>query len=162
MATLDTGSAQPHRGGPRSWPPRPTPAPTRALAGVWVVDAAERLAEGSDHLKIIVEDGGLYRNPVPTLGQPQVTDLVTAARARRTTSVVHVGSRRDTETAVAACPDGLAHVSGEPLPPDLIARIAAQDTFVIATLAVYDTLSCGGASTALAADPRIAALLTAE
>lgn len=141
------------------------PVPTVPVAsGEREADAfvAERLAEGSDYLKIIIEGGGLFSNTVPTLRGEQVAALAAAARRRRVMSVAHVGQGRDGRAALDAGVDGWAHSPGDVMPEDLVGRTAAQDVFVVATLSVYDTIGCGDGARSLADDPRVGPLLTNE
>jgi imidazolonepropionase-like amidohydrolase len=67
------------------------------------------------------------------------------------------------EEALAAGVDGLAHtIDDEPLPPALLAAIAARGVFVIPTLTIME-LRCGvGGGAALAEDPCIAPYLDPE
>jgi len=89
-------------------PPFPTlTAPSEADAFV-----AARVAEGSDFLKIIVDDLAWMREQkVPTLDEATVAALVTAAHARGRIAVAHIGDERSARAAIAAHVDGLAHLT---------------------------------------------------
>ena len=54
------------------------------------VDA--RIAEGSDYLKIVYDDGATYRMHMPTISRAILKALVDAAHARGKLAVVHIGS----------------------------------------------------------------------
>ena len=58
-------------------------------AQAWV-DA--RVAEGSDYIKIVIEDGSPYGRKIPTLDQATVAALVAAAHKRGKLAVVHVST----------------------------------------------------------------------
>ncbi len=117
---------------------------------------ADRLAEGSDFIKLILEEGTPKR-PLPTLSAEQVTGLTAAAHRRGAKVAVHVHSVRSAGIAVAAGADFLAHAPDDaPLPDTLIARMKAAGTAVITTLAVTAAIDCaGGTARTLRADPRI-------
>ena len=62
---------------------------TPAEAEGWV-DA--RIAEGSDYIKIIVEDGSAFHMSLPTLDQPTINALIAAAHKRHKLAVCHIGT----------------------------------------------------------------------
>jgi imidazolonepropionase-like amidohydrolase len=125
------------------------------------VDA--RLAEGSDYLKIILEDGSAYGRSIPSLDEPTLSALVVAAHARKLLAVAHVATQADAQHAVAAHVDGLAHVFlDEPAEAATVAAFRKQKTFVVATLSVAATLAGAGEGAKLAVDPRIRPFLAAE
>ena len=58
-------------------------------AQAWV-DA--RVAEGSDYIKIVLEDGSPYGRQIPTLDRATLTALVAAAHQRGKLAVVHIST----------------------------------------------------------------------
>ncbi len=132
--------------------PIPTVAPD---AGRSEVDSfvADRLAEGADYLKVILEDGSLYGWETPTLTDEQAGYAVDAAHARGASCVVHVARQRDMGVAFDASADGLAHVPGEVIRPDVVEGAARRGGFVTATLSVYNGISCGGEAQRVLEDP---------
>ena len=70
---------------------------------------AERIAEGSDYLKIISGTGGLW----PSLDSETIKALVTAAHARGLVVVAHVSSTAGVEEVVSAGVDVVAHVPAD-------------------------------------------------
>ncbi|MFI2286283.1 amidohydrolase family protein [Streptomyces niveus] len=114
-----------------------------ARAGEFV---AARLAEGSDYLKIVIDDGSSSgTSPTPTIGRELATALVDAARAVGLRTVAHVATATDTAIALDAGVDGLAHVWSDKVPghPDnaeLVHRAATQGVFVISTLVYVESL----------------------
>ena len=58
-------------------------------AQAWV-DA--RIAEGSDYIKIVIEDGSPYGRKIPTLDRATVAALVAAAHKRGKLAVVHIST----------------------------------------------------------------------
>jgi len=117
--------------------------PTLTAPGEADAFVAARLAEGSDLLKIIVDDLSWMGPKVPTLDNATVAALVTAAHARGRIAVAHIGDERSARAAVAAGVDGLAHLFvGSTGSPDFGQFAAQHRVFVIPTLSVlYAT--CG-------------------
>lgn len=125
----------------------------------WV---AARLAEGSDYVKLVLEDGHSLGLELPTLNAGQVRGLVRAAHAREVLAVAHVGSRSEARTAVAAGVDGLVHLFLDAPADDTLARrMVERGTFVVPTLTVLESLAGGRGGAALAADERLQPRLTA-
>ncbi len=95
-----------------------------------------RLAEGSDYLKIMKDDGSVFGFRRPTLDEATMGALIRAAHARGRLAIVHIATVGDAREALAAGADGIAHVhSGAP--DAEVARAAAQHgAFWTPTLAV--------------------------
>ena len=140
-------------------PPIPTLAkPEEAQA---FVDA--RIAEGSDYIKIIHDDGSTWpwpHKPVPMLDNATMRAVVEAAHKRGKLAVVHILSEPQARDAVEAGADGLAHIfEGEPSSPDFGQLAASHHIFVIATLStIYG--DCGKSEgPRLLADPYIGSFI---
>lgn len=114
-----------------------------------------RLDEGSDFIKIVVEDGSIGGRVLPTLTLEQVRGVVAAAHDAGVRAAVHVHTSAATEVAAAAGADMLAHVPWQPMDQGLVDRLRRQDMAVVATLAVAGSVACTGDAAALADDPRI-------
>ncbi len=110
--------------------PIPTLAsPDSALA---FVDA--RIAEGSDYIKIVLDDGSTYGIQIPTLACEELRAVVLAAHARGKLAVVHVGSLADAREAIDAGADGLEHLFVDRAPDaGFGAFVAAHHAFVVPT-----------------------------
>jgi imidazolonepropionase-like amidohydrolase len=120
------------------------------------VDA--RLAEGSDYIKIVFDDGRSFGRTLATLSRETVAALVTAAHARDRLAVVHVQDQAAARAAIDVGADGLVHIFRERLPdPDFGQHLAARKAFVTPTLAVLRTLYEGPGP--LADDPALAPYL---
>ena len=110
-----------------------------AEAQAWV-DA--RIAEGSDYIKIVVDDGSTYGMQFPTINTETLRALVVAAHARGKLAVVHVGSLADAEAAINAGADGLMHLFIDREPDAGFGRLVAQHhAFVTPTLEVLSSIS---------------------
>jgi imidazolonepropionase-like amidohydrolase len=136
----------------------PIPMLTKPEEAQAFVDA--RIAEGSDYIKIIHDDGSTWpwpHKPVPMLDNAIMRALVEASHKRGKLAVVHVLSEPQARDAVEAGADGLAHIfEGEPSSPDFGQLAASHHIFVIATLStIYG--DCGKSEgPSLLADPYIA------
>ncbi|HEV3040718.1 MAG TPA: CIA30 family protein [Candidatus Angelobacter sp.] len=119
------------------------------------VDA--RIAEGSDYIKIIYDDGLEYgvSKPIPTLDKKTLAAVIAAAHQRGKLAVVHIGSLQQAQDVINAGADGLAHLFvGEHSDPDLGKLAAAHHVFVVPTLSVLNSI-CGIKKDELVNDPRI-------
>lgn len=125
--------------------------PTLTRAGEAEAWVADRIAEGSDYIKIIIEDGSILGESYPRLAPDIVPALITAARRRGKLAIVHATVRATALEALAAGVDGLAHLYVGP-PPDAAdaAAIRAAGAFVIPTAGVVERAS----GAALARDDR--------
>ena len=94
---------------------------------------AERVAEGSDYIKILVEDPKIPGTRA--LGEQTVAALVAAAHGAGLTTVAHVVSADTMTTAVRAGADIVTHTAlTSDLGPDLMALLAEREVVIIPTL----------------------------
>jgi imidazolonepropionase-like amidohydrolase len=149
----------PHGHGTEYGMPIPTiSSPAEAQA---FVDA--RIAEGSDYIKIILDNGSTYGISIPTISAETLKALVVAAHNRGKLAVVHVGSLDDANEAIDAGADGLAHLFLGKIPDaEFGKRVAAHHMFVVPTLSVLASLAHAHAGTALAEDAHLAPYLDAS
>jgi hypothetical protein len=132
------------------------PFPTLTAAGQAGPFVADRIAAGSDYLKIISGPGGLW----PALDSETIQALVTAAHARGLLAVAHVSSTAGVEQVVAAGADVVAHVpANAELDQALAARMADAGIVVGPTLATIENTLGEPGGAAVAGDPRLAAAL---
>jgi imidazolonepropionase-like amidohydrolase len=146
-------------GGPFSIPTITGPAEAEAF-----VDA--RIAEGSDYIKIIHDDGSAWSwttSRVPMLDNPTLQALVQAAHKRGKLVVVHALTEQQARDAIAAGADGLAHMFvGESVTPDFGQFAGSHHVFIIPTLSVV-YLDCGKSEgAAVLADPHLAPYIGEE
>lgn len=139
------------------------PVPTLAgpeEAQAWV-DA--RLAEGSDYIKIVSEDGAAYGRTRPALDNATIAALIQAAHRRRRLAVVHVTTQERARAAVEAGADGLVHIFVDEEPePDFAPLLARKKTFVVPTLSVSESATGVASGESLAVDARLAPFLTPD
>ncbi len=109
-------------------------------AEAWV-DA--RIAEGSDYIKAIYDDGLEYGTgkTIPTLTKETLRALAIAAHKRGKLIVVHIGSFEQALDAIDAGADGLAHLFIGPKSGKDFGKLAASHhIFVVPTLSVLQTM----------------------
>jgi imidazolonepropionase-like amidohydrolase len=122
---------------------------------------ADRVAEGSDYLKIFGPSGTAGpRTMMPSLDLDTVTALTKAAHSRGLVVVAHVSSAAGLSQVVSAGIDVVAHVpvDGE-LDRALAERIAEAAIAVGPTLATIENVAGEPGGAAVAADPRLAGTL---
>jgi imidazolonepropionase-like amidohydrolase len=118
------------------------------------VDA--RIAEGSDYIKIIYDDGSTYGLHIPTISKATMAAVVAAAHRRGKLAVVHIGSLQDARDAIDAGADGLAHLFIDRQPePDFGRFVATHHAFVVATLTVLESVSGTASGASLITDPNL-------
>jgi imidazolonepropionase-like amidohydrolase len=123
------------------------------------VDA--RIAEGSDYIKIILDDGSTYGRSIPTISRATLAALVRAAHARGKLAVVHVGTLADARMAIDAGADGLMHLFVDRAPDAGFGRfVAAHHAFVVPTLTVLKSVVGAANGGDLASDARLSPYLS--
>jgi imidazolonepropionase-like amidohydrolase len=121
---------------------------------------ADRVAEGSDYLKIFGPSSTAGPRAIPSLDLGTITALVRAAHARGLVVVAHVNSVAGVVEVVSAGVDVVAHVpvDGE-LGRALADRIAEAGIAVGPTLATIENVLGEAGGAAVASDPRLAGTL---
>lgn len=137
--------------------------PTLAADGDAAAFVAARSAEGSDYIKLIIEDMSAYSatNRIPTISAAQAQAAIAAAHKAGKLAVVHVSRLRDGKTAIDAGADGLVHIFGEPRDPAFVAAAKQRKAFVVPTLSVLATMAQTGEGRALGEDARLKPWLAA-
>lgn len=125
------------------------------------VDA--RIAEGSDYIKIIYDDGKTYGISIPTLSKETMAAVIAAAHKRGKLAVAHIGSLQGARDAIGAGADGLMHLFVDAPPdPEFAAFVAQHHAFVVPTLSVLASIVNTGAGKAIANDPQLAPYISAD
>ena len=123
------------------------------------VDA--RIAEGSDYIKIVYDDGKAYGMTIPTVSAATLRAVIKAAHARGKLAVVHVGQAELARDAIDAGADGLVHLFADREPSsDFGTAAAAKKAFVIPTLTVITSITGKPGAGDLVSDPGLAAYLS--
>ncbi len=131
--------------------------PTLAADGDAAAFVAARVAEGSDYIKLIIEDMSAYSATarIPTITEAQAASAIAAARKARRLAVVHVSRLSEGKAAIAANADGLVHMFGEPGDAAFFAAAKQRKAFVIPTLSVLATMAQTGEGRMLGEDARL-------
>lgn len=120
----------------------------------------ERLAEGSDYIKIVYDDGSGIGARFPSMDRETLRALVEAAHARAVLAVVHVSDLASARHAVAAGADGLVHAFADVLADEAFINLMRESgAFVIPTLSVLESVAGTGGGRRLLEDERIAGFL---
>jgi len=123
------------------------------------VDA--RIAEGSDYIKVVYDDGRAYGLAFPTLNKATMRAVIEAAHRRGKLAVVHIGTLAGARDAIESGADGLVHLFVDQAPdPEFGKSVAAHKGFVTPTLTVLKSITgeAGGAS--LTTDARLVPFLS--
>jgi imidazolonepropionase-like amidohydrolase len=130
-------------------------APSEAQA---FVDA--RIAEGSDWIKIVYDDGRAYGVSIPTIDIPTMKAVIDAAHARKKLAVVHIGDLQGARAAIEAGADGLVHLFVDHAPDDgFVPLVKKKKAFIIPTLTVLDSVAGAPSGAGLVDDARLAPYL---
>ncbi len=123
-----------------------------------------RVAEGSDYLKLIVEDFSAYSDTrrIPTITHDQAKTAIVAAHTAGKLAVVHVSRLRDGTAAIDAGADGLVHMFGEPGDHTFVDTAKRHDAFVVPTLSVLAMIAGEGEGKRLGEDARLGPWLRRE
>jgi imidazolonepropionase-like amidohydrolase len=126
-------------------------------AAAWV---EARLAEGSDFIKIMYDDGSSFGVQLPTLSLDTVRALIAEAHRRGRMAIVHAAILRNCLDVLQAGADGLAHLYFDAAFDTEFGRLAArQKAFVIPTLTVLNGGAGLGSGKILAEDKRLSPYL---
>jgi imidazolonepropionase-like amidohydrolase len=125
---------------------------------------AARVAEGSDFIKIVYDDGAEISLPWKSIDERTLTALIRAAKARKKLAVVHILAREFARTAIDAGADGLVHLFvDKPVDDEFVRLVSKRKAFIIPTLTVLEaTNRHNRGNSALADDPALAPYLTPE
>jgi imidazolonepropionase-like amidohydrolase len=131
------------------------PTVTRPEDAAHFVD--ERIAEGADYIKVLIESGSTLGKNVPVVEERIVKAAVAAAHDRDRMVIAHALTIEATRQALAAGVDGFAHLFIDgPCPPDLIEAFRAGGAFLTPTLNLLASLTGQHLGADLARDSRVA------
>lgn len=150
-------------GYPYNFTPRPE-APT--LSGPEEAEefVAARIAEGSDYLKIMLEDGfPWFGFEVPSLSRATVQALTQAMHAHGKLAVAHVTEKANASNLIQDGVDGLVHIFiDEIADPAFLQLAVAEGIFVVATLNAEEAFITTEGGASVIADPDLAPYLTQD
>jgi imidazolonepropionase-like amidohydrolase len=138
-------------------------APTLSTPAEADAFVAARFAEGSDYLKIMMEDGSESGYPVAALDRPTVAALTQAVHARGKIAVAHVTELDRAYDLLFDGIDGLAHSFVDYVAdPGFVQLAVTKGVFVVATLAAEEAFVTTDGGAALIADPDLAPYMTSD
>jgi imidazolonepropionase-like amidohydrolase len=124
---------------------------------------ADRLAEGSDFIKIVLEDGHELGMSIPTLSPDTLTAVVDAAHDQDALAVVHIHAYEAAVTAIGANADGLVHAFFDELPDDRLTKLMSErGSFMVPTLAIIENVCGRNGGASLVEDDALAPYLGPE
>jgi imidazolonepropionase-like amidohydrolase len=139
------------------------PVPTLAGASGAQAFVDARLAEGSDYIKIILEDGHVCHLDYARLSPAELAGSVVAAHRRGRLAVVHVSSQESARQAITAGADGIAHLFADTAPQaEFVQLMRDRHAFVITTLGATQSGLGTPAGLSLLADARLLGFLAAD
>ncbi|HEV2593660.1 MAG TPA: amidohydrolase family protein [Sphingomicrobium sp.] len=126
---------------------------------------ADRVASGSDYIKLFIEDLSEFglKKTLPTLSKDEVCAVVKAAHLHGKLAIVHAEAEAGAREALDCGADGLAHLFVDQ-PPDaaFIDEAKRKGIFVITTASVFARQSGYIYSQLLSADRRVSGYLSAR
>ena len=124
---------------------------------------ADRFAEGSDYLKIMIEDGSLVGFYVPPISRETVRALTQATHLRGKLAVAHATVQSHAREALEDGVDGLMHIFPDtPVDPGFTRLAVSKGIFLVATLGAEETFVTTDGGASLVTDPDLAPYLTPE
>jgi imidazolonepropionase-like amidohydrolase len=120
-----------------------------------------RIAEGSDYIKLVYDNGRSYGEELPTLSKATMAAVVEAAHRRGKLVIVHTLTLQEALDAVEIGADGLGHLFTDRFPDATFGRFVAEHhAFVIPTLGVLETAMGKPSGSSLVSDVYLAPYLT--
>jgi imidazolonepropionase-like amidohydrolase len=122
-----------------------------------------RVKEGSDYIKLIIEDSSEYpgSKPMPTLTRAETCAAIRAAHAAGKLTTVHVTTLASAKMALECGTDGFAHLFvDKPADPEILRAAKARNLFIESTAIVWAGSSGTGLPNMIATDPRVSPYLS--
>ncbi len=117
------------------------------------------IAEGSDWIKIVYEDGRAIGMSFRSISRPTMRAVIDAAHRRGKLAVVHITDAAGARAALEEGADGLVHLFIDQADPEIGRLAATRRAFVIPTLVVMKSMTGTGGGATLVADRRLAPYL---
>jgi len=113
----------------------------------------ERVAEGSDWIKLVYDDGRAYGIDLPTLDRSTLEAAIDAAQRYGKLAVVHIGDAEGARTAIESGANGLVHLFTDTEPePGFVDLVVKNGAFIIPTLTVLMSITGEPGAASLIAD----------
>jgi imidazolonepropionase-like amidohydrolase len=120
-----------------------------------------RIAEGSDYIKIIYDDGKSYGSKFNRIDPQTMKAVIDAAHRNGKLVVVHALTLKEAQEAVDAGANGLAHAFADQSPDSrFISSLKAKNVFMIGTLTAIESLTGVPSGESLTRDSRLEPFLS--
>lgn len=137
------------------------PVPTLESSDQATGFVRDRAREGSDYIKLILEDGSAFGMSRPTLTPEMFAAAVSAAKHYDKLAVSHIGSAKGADVAVSSGINGLVHLFAESkITNEAIKRFVDAEIFVVPTAAVISNVAGRNTAEQLLSQTSIAEMLT--
>jgi len=100
----------------------------------------QKLANGVDAIKIVVDDGPGAFAPKPRLSRAQIELIVASAHARGLRVFAHVSLAEHVDDVVAGGADGIMHSPDDRISGGTLRAMADRQVYYVATLSLFDAL----------------------
>jgi imidazolonepropionase-like amidohydrolase len=138
------------------------PIPTLASAADAQAFVDARIAEGSDYIKVVYDNGAAYGMRIVTIDRAVLGATIAAAKTRNKLAVIHIRSLTGAQEAIAAGASGLVHIFADaPADAAFAKKVVAARAFVTPTLSVTESTTGVASGASLVTDARLAAFITA-
>src|SRR5688500_15143102 len=139
------------------------PIPTFTPGGDAQAFIDARIAEGSDFIKLVYEDGAPFGLKFKSLTKEDLRRLIDATHKRGKLAVVHISSLAGARAAIDAGADGLVHLFGESEPDAKLGQfVAGHRAFVVPTLTVIESTAGVASGASLIDDARLKAYVNEQ
>lgn len=123
----------------------------------------QRVEEGSDYVKIVLEGGDAWGMSSPSLDDATLAAAVRAAHAHERLAIVHVSTLADGKRALSAGADGLVHTFGDvDADEEFLSLARERGAFVISTLAILRSMDRGESPHPVLDDEEVAPRLSTQ
>ncbi|HEX8361187.1 MAG TPA: CIA30 family protein [Longimicrobium sp.] len=117
------------------------------------------VAEGSDWIKIVYEDGRAIGMSFRSITRPTMRALIDAAHRRGKLAVVHISDAAGARAAIEEGADGIVHLYIDQVDAEFARLAATRRAFIIPTMVVLKSMTGTGGGATLVADNRLAPYL---
>lgn len=124
----------------------------------WVED---RVEEGADFIKLVLEDGSEFGRQIPTLDEATLRAALDQAASRGLLSITHVSTIDSATVAISSGSDGLAHLFFDTIADSTFVDLAvANEAFVVPTVVVISSGSSSPSGQVVIDDRELGSRLT--
>ncbi len=139
------------------------PVPTLDKAENATQFVQDRIREGSDYIKLIIEDGSAYGMSRPTINRQMIIGAIQATHQNKKLAVAHVSTARGALSAIESDIDGLVHLfCDEVISDEILALAKSKGIFVAPTASVVSNASDDNMTRMIVNDEHLKSFLNNE